>query len=102
MKRKIVKYTLIGAAILSIAVGGIFATRNDFGLSRNMEIMVNLMHTLSSKYVDEIDADKLMKHGAEGFSSMLDPYTTFLSEKDLVRMMIIHMLLSLDVQVRKK
>ena len=83
MKRKIVKYALIGAAILSIAVGGIFATRNDFGLSRNMEIMVNLMHTLSSKYVDEIDADKLMKHGAEGFSSMLDPYTTFLSEKDM-------------------
>ena len=83
MRRKIVTYTLLGAAVVVIAVGGIFAKRNDFGLSRNMEIMLNLMHTLSTEYVDEVDADKLMQHGANGFSSMLDPYTTFIPEKDM-------------------
>ena len=83
MRRRIVTYTLLGAAVVVIAVGGIFAKRNDFGLSRNMEIMLNLMHTLSTEYVDEVDADKLMQHGANGFSSMLDPYTTFIPEKDM-------------------
>lgn len=83
MKRKITTYTILGATIVLIAVGGIFAKRNDFGLSRNMEIMINLMHALSTEYVDEIDADKLMQHGASGFSLMLDPYTTFIPEKDM-------------------
>ncbi len=73
----------MAVAVAAIVTGGIFAKRNDFGLGRNMEIMVNLMHAISSQFVDEIDADKLMKHGAEGFTSMLDPYTVFISEQDM-------------------
>ena len=58
MKGKIRKYTLLVVAVVSIAVGGIFATRNDFGLGRNMEIMVNLMHAIATQYVDEVDATR--------------------------------------------
>ncbi len=83
MRRRIIKYTTLALAVVSIAIGGIFATRNDFGLGRNMEIMVNLMHALSTQFVDEVDADELMEAGAEGFTSMLDPYTVFIPEKDM-------------------
>ncbi len=83
MKRKFLKYTLIAIAVVSLFVGGIFATRNDFGLGRNMEIMVNLMHAIATQYVDEVNADEMMKNGAEGITSKLDPYTDFISEEEM-------------------
>lgn len=83
MKHKFVKYTLLSAALAAIVAGGIFATRNDFGLGRNMEIMVNLMHAISTQYVDKVDADEMMRNGAEGITSKLDPYTDFISEKEM-------------------
>ena len=83
MQRKFLKYTLIAIAAVSVFVGGIFATRNDFGLGRNMEIMVNLMHAIATQYVDEVNADEMMKNGAEGITSKLDPYTDFISEEEM-------------------
>ena len=83
MRRKFLKYTLIAIAAVSLFVGGIFATRNDFGLGRNMEIMVNLMHAIATQYVDEVNADEMMKNGAEGITSKLDPYTDFISEEEM-------------------
>ena len=83
MKRRVLKYTLLAVAVVVVFVGGVFATRNDFGLGRNMEIMVNLMHALSTQYVDEVDADKMMKSGAEGMTSKLDPYTSFIPESEM-------------------
>ncbi len=83
MKRKFVKYTLLVVAVVAVCVTTLFATRNDFGLGRNMEIMVNLMHALSTQYVDEVDADEMMQNGAEGITSKLDPYTDFIPEKDM-------------------
>ena len=83
MKRKFVKYTLLVVAVVAVCATTLFATRNDFGLGRNMEIMVNLMHTLSTQYVDEVDADEMMRNGADGICSKLDPYTDFIPEKDM-------------------
>ena len=83
MKRRVLKYTLVAVAVVAVFVGGIFATRNDFGLGRNMEIMVNLMHAIATQYVDEVDADKMMENGANGITSKLDPYTDFIPEKDM-------------------
>ena len=39
------------------AATGIWAMRDDFGLGRNMEIMVNMMRELSTQYVDVVSAD---------------------------------------------
>ena len=47
---------LVAAAVAT----GVWATRDDFGLGRNIEIMVNLMRELSLQYVDEVPSDKLM------------------------------------------
>ncbi|MBR2859239.1 MAG: S41 family peptidase [Alistipes sp.] len=83
MKRKFVKYTLWAVVVVAICTTTLFATRNDFGLGRNMEIMVNLMHAISTQYVDEVDADEMMQNGAKGITSKLDPYTDFIPEKDM-------------------
>ena len=71
-------------AMLAIAVVvSLWATKQDFGLGRNMEIMVNLMRELSLQYVDEVAPDKLMKDGAAGMVRNLDPYTTYMSESEM-------------------
>ena len=83
MRQKFIKYTLLVGLLLSLIAGCIFATRNDAGLGRNMEIMVNLMRAISTEYVDEVDADEMMRNGANGITAKLDPYTTFIPEEDM-------------------
>ena len=75
----------LGAAIVVVAtiLTGVWATKDDFGLGRNMEIMVNMMREISSMYVDEVSSDKLMDDGAAGMVRNLDPYTQFMSEKEM-------------------
>ena len=74
-------YSLI--ALVAICATTLYATRNDFDLGRNMEIMVNLMRAISTEYVDEVDADEMMRNGANGITAKLDPYTTFIPEEDM-------------------
>ena len=82
MKRTFFKYLLVATAIVTVVIGGTAKDKRTFDLGRNMEIMVNMMHVLSNEYVDKVDADEMMKNGANGITSMLDPYTTFISEKE--------------------
>ena len=66
-----------------VVLTGRWATKDDFGLGRNMEIMVNMMRELTTMYVDEVSPDKLMKDGAKGMVRNIDPYTEFMSEEDM-------------------
>ena len=70
-------------AVAVAAVMGIYATKDDMGLGRNMEIMVNMMRELNLQYVDEVSADKLMSDGALGMVRNLDPYTQYMSEEEM-------------------
>lgn len=86
MKRAIIRVLVRGgAAVLAAATvaTGVWATKDDFGLGRNMEIMVNMMRELAVQYVDEVSPDKLMKDGAMGMVRNLDPYTGYMSEEDM-------------------
>ena len=80
MSRKTL-YTFIGLA--AIAAISVFGVKNDFGLGRNMEMMINLMRVVSTEYVDTLTADKIMRYGADGIMRNLDPYCTFLSEEEM-------------------
>ena len=82
MMRRIKRYGVV-VAVAAVVVTGVWASRDDFGLGRNMEIMVNLMRELSLQYVDDVASDNLMRDGAKGMVSNLDPYTEFMSEKDM-------------------
>ena len=76
---------LLYTALSLVAIGSIslFSVKNDFGLGRNMEMMVNLMRAVSTEYVDQLDADKIMRYGADGIMRNLDPYCNFLSEQEM-------------------
>ena len=82
MKRKIIAYALLPAAAAA-ALMFCFASRNDFGLGRNMEILINMMRELKIHYVDEVDPDELAKNAAAGMMRSLDPYTEYLPESEM-------------------
>ena len=67
--------------VVAVVATGVWATRDDFGLGRNMEIMVNMMRELAAQYVDEVSPDELMQDGAMGMVRNLDPYTEYMSEQ---------------------
>lgn len=77
------RYWITAAAVIAIAACTIFAGRNDFGLGRNMELLVNMMRELSVSYVDPVDPDVLMAGAAEGMVRDLDPYTEFIPESEM-------------------
>lgn len=83
MNKKRFRHLLWAAAGLTAAGVLTFATRNDFGLGRNMEITVNMMRELSLGYVDPIDPDKMMLGAAGGMVGDLDPYTEFMPEEQM-------------------
>ena len=73
-----------GLAAALLALGALtFAGRNDFGLGRNTEILINLMRELSLNYVDEVSPDRLMQQAAAGMTRTLDPYTEFMPEEQM-------------------
>lgn len=80
--KSVKRYGLV-ALVVAVVATGVWATRDDFGLGRNMEIMVNLMREITLQYVDDVDTDKLMQDGALGMVRNLDPYTTYMSEKEM-------------------
>ena len=45
-------YTFVG--LVAVAGLTIFGVKNDFGLGRNMEMMVNLMRVVGTEYVDTL------------------------------------------------
>ncbi len=86
MKRVIIRFFARGGVLLTAAAvvaTGVWAVKDDFGLGRNMEIMVNMMRELSTQYVDEVSPDKLMSDGAAGMVRNLDPYTNYMSEEGM-------------------
>ena len=84
MKKSNKTVYVLSVAVLAAAMSVfVCARRNDFGLGRNMELLVNMMRELSVNYVDPVSADDLMANAAEGMVSRLDPYTEYLSEESM-------------------
>lgn len=66
-----------------LAITGIWAAHNDFGLGRNLEILINMVRSLSTYYVDEVSSDDLVAYAAHGIGLRLDPYTQYLPEEEM-------------------
>ena len=81
--KKTVRYIAVAVVMVATASLFLFAGRDDFGLGRNMELLVNMMRSLSTYYVDKLNPDDLMRDAAAGMVTNLDPYTSYLSEEDM-------------------
>ncbi|MFI3278854.1 MAG: S41 family peptidase [Rikenellaceae bacterium] len=70
-------------AVIVLALCSISGLRKDFTLVQSTEQVINLMRELSSNYVDEVDASKLLKEAAGAMTSSMDPYTSYLPEEEM-------------------
>ena len=81
--KRMTKYLVTVAAALGVAGLCTFAVKNDFGLARNMETLINMMRELSIFYVVEFVADTMMTDAAAGMVRRLDPYTVYMPEEEM-------------------
>jgi len=78
--KKFIVLTII--VLISVLVFTGFKDR-DFQLIKNLDIYYTLFRELNMYYVDETDPEELIEKSIEGMLNSLDPYTTYISEKDL-------------------
>ncbi len=75
------KFVLLPIALLVFFSVG--AVKRDFALVRDTEILINMIRALDGNYVDSLSSSQLLKDATRGISKSLDPYTEYLSEKDM-------------------
>lgn len=86
MRRVIKIFSLVYVAMLLTGVASAGQPKRDsadFELGRAIEILSNMMYELDTKYVGRADVDKLLSSAAFGMSRATDPYSQYLSEKDM-------------------
>jgi carboxyl-terminal processing protease len=73
--------------VLSIAIITIVAFRKPvekyFDIAKSLDIFATLFKEVNAYYVDEVDPQKLIRHGIEGMLESLDPYTDYIPEDEL-------------------
>lgn len=86
-----IKRTLIYSLFLianMVFMSGITSTvyaqaSENFEITKNLDIFINLYKELNTNYVDEVNASKLMKDGIDGMLDELDPYTVYIPESEI-------------------
>jgi len=77
------KRLIIGAGLLTLAVG-IWSFNDDlFEISKNLSVFAALYKEVNINYVDDINSAKLIKTGADAMLDGLDPYTEFVPESEI-------------------
>ncbi len=74
------------AAILLLSIAA-FAFRKPaeeyFDIAKSLDIFATLFKEVNAYYVDEVEPQKLIRHGIEGMLESLDPYTDYIPEDEL-------------------
>ncbi len=81
MKKRII----LPAAILlaaAIGLGSMARDDRDFKLSKNLDIFFSIVKELNLYYVEDPDPDRIIPAAINEMLSDLDPYTTYIPEKD--------------------
>ena len=75
---------LLVLPLLLVSLGFVTEVKDDyFEISKNLDIFGRLYREVNSLYVEETDPSKLMRIGVDAMLESLDPYTTYISEKEL-------------------
>ncbi|MDR2065951.1 MAG: S41 family peptidase [Prevotellaceae bacterium] len=83
MSKKIKNIVISTIIVLACVCFTASSPSDNFKIIKNLDIFFSVFRELNLLYVDDIDADKIVKSGIEGMLNELDPYTTFLSEEDI-------------------
>lgn len=76
-KLYLIPFAIIGLVFL------IGSSRSDFNVSKNLEILFNIVKSLNIYYVDSVDNDKLIMAAANAMTKTLDPYTEYISKNEM-------------------
>ena len=49
-----------------------------FDIAKSLDIFATLFKEVNAYYVDEVEPQKLIRHGIEGMLESLDPYTDYI------------------------
>ncbi len=82
MKKRVL---LSVAGLLAIAGVALVAAKRDdheFKVSKNLDIFFAIFKELNLNYVDEPDPDRIVPEAIDAMLGDLDPYTTYIPEKD--------------------
>ncbi len=85
MKNSITKFKLL-LAVISIFIFSIPLSAqkiDDFEISKNLEIFINVYKELHLNYVDDLQHGKLIKTAIDKMLESLDPYTNFIPESEI-------------------
>lgn len=80
MKKQVLKYSVIGAAIFGSLA---FTADNYFELSKNIDVFSSLYKEVNVYYVDEVEPSKMMRNCIDGMLKTLDPFTNYFSESQI-------------------
>lgn len=81
--KKGIKYLFVAVGLVGCVLLGSAAKNNIYNLGRNVEILVNMMRTINLFYVDDVEPDKIMDAAAKGMSTILDPYSEYISAEGM-------------------
>ncbi len=59
------------------------STDRYFEINKNIDILTTILKEIDLFYVDSIDVDKVVNRTINSMLTQLDPYTTYISEKDM-------------------
>ncbi len=77
------KIAIISLALSGLILGLLSFESEDFKITKNLDIFVTLFREVNTFYVDGTDPEKLIEASIEGMLESLDPYTTYIPEKDV-------------------
>ena len=77
------KKWIIGAVLLGAVLMVGFSNRDDFKISKSLDIYYSLFRELNIFYVDDINPEKLVETSIESMLESLDPYTKYIPEKEM-------------------
>jgi carboxyl-terminal processing protease len=87
MKSKLIfkkpRLVIILTLVVIVSFGFITLRDKEFEIAKNMDIFFSLFRELNLFYVDDTKPEKLIESAIDGMLNSLDPYTTYISEKDM-------------------
>ncbi|MHB8206728.1 S41 family peptidase [Mucilaginibacter sp.] len=81
--KKNYKKLLLGAGVLTLAIGVWSFSDDLFQVSKNLDVFASLYKEVNLNYVDDINSSKMIKTGVDAMLDGLDPYTEFVPESEI-------------------
>jgi len=77
------RLVIILVMVVIVSFGFINLRDKEFEIAKNLDIFYSLFRELNLFYVDDTKPEKLIESAVDGMLNSLDPYTTYIPEKDM-------------------